>query len=46
MKDPHLGGEIEMETRDIAELVDAALEGQTGRSDTPLGVSGKGSPND
>jgi len=46
MKDPHLGGEIEMETRDIAELVDAALEGQTGRSDTALGVSGKGRPND
>jgi Fe-S oxidoreductase len=27
MKDPHLGPEIEMETRDIAELVDAALAG-------------------
>jgi Fe-S oxidoreductase len=46
MKDPSLGGEIEMETRDIAELVDAALGGQTGRSDTPLEVPAEEKPNE
>ncbi len=45
MKDPKLGGEIGIETRDIAELVEAAAEGRPVRSQAPAGAKGKeGSP--
>jgi heterodisulfide reductase subunit D len=45
MKDPRLGKEIGIETRDVTELVEAAVSGRAVHSESPAGAKGKeGSP--